>query len=102
MRDSTRILMDERDWWRRVEAGTHHALTDAAHELSDETARTMQYLALLCGALARDAGWGEDEVKVLATTVRERLAYDHGIVTDHVAALLLTGYRGIGDGADRA
>jgi hypothetical protein len=94
--------MDERDWWRRVEEGTHHALTDAAHELSDESARTVQYLALLCGTLARDAGWDEDEVKVLATTVRERVAYDHGIVTDHVAALLLTGYRGIGDGADRA
>jgi hypothetical protein len=102
MRDATRILMDERDWWRRVEEGTHHALTDAGHELSDETARTMQYLALLCGTLARDAGWGEDDVKALATTVRERIADDYGIVTDHVAALLLTGYRGIGDTSAQA
>ena len=102
MRDATRILMDERDWWRRVEEGTHHALTDAAHELSDETARTVQYLALLCGALARDAGWDEDQVKVLAITVRERVAYDYGIVTDHVTALLLTGYHGLGDASDRA
>jgi hypothetical protein len=102
MQDATRLLMDERDWWRRVEEGRHHALTDAAHELSDETARTVQYLALLCGTLARDAGWGEDEVKVLATTVRERVAYDYGIVTDHVAALLLTGYHGLGDASDRA
>jgi hypothetical protein len=94
--------MDERDWWRRVEAGTHYALTDAAHELSDETARTMQYLALLCGTLARDAGWDEDEVKLLASTVRERITYDYGIVTDRVAALLLTGYHGIGDASDRA
>jgi hypothetical protein len=102
MQDATRILMDESDWWRRVEEGTHHALTDAAHELSDETARTMQYLALLCGALARDAGWCEGDVKALATTVRERIAYDHGIVTNHVATLLLTGYRGSGDAPDRA
>ena len=102
MRDATGLLMDEHDWWRRVEEGTHHALTDAAHELSDETARTVQNLALLCGTLARDAGWGEDEVKVLASTVRERITYDYGIVTDHVAALLLTGYRGIGDAPDRA
>jgi hypothetical protein len=85
-----------------IEEGTHHALTDAAHELSDETARTMQYLALLCGTLARDAGWDEDEVKVLATTVRECVAYDDGSGSDHVAALLLTGYHGIGDASDRA
>ena len=102
MRDATGILMDEREWWRRVEDGTHHRLTDAAHELSDEAARTMQYLALLCGTLARDAGWGEDDVEVLAASVRERVAYDYGIITDHVAALLLTGYRGIRDSPDRA
>jgi hypothetical protein len=102
MRDATRILTDERDWWRRVEERTHHALTDAAHELSDEAARTMQYLALLCGTLARDAGWGEDDVEVLAATVRERVAYDYGTITDHVAVLLLTGYREIGDAPDRA
>ena len=52
--------------------------------------------------LAHDAGWDEDEVKVLASTVRERITYDYGIVTDHVAALLLTGYHGLGDASDRA
>ena len=102
MRDATRLLMAERDWWHRVEEGIHHALTVAAHDLSDETARTVQNLALLCGTLARDAGWDEDEVKLLASTVRERITYDYGIVTDHVAALLLTGYHGIGDASDRA
>jgi antitoxin component HigA of HigAB toxin-antitoxin module len=70
--------------------------------VSDETARTNQYLALLCGALTRDAGWDEDQVKVLAITVRERVAYDYGVVTEHVAALLLTGYHGLGDASDRA
>jgi hypothetical protein len=94
--------MSERDWWRRIAEGTHDALTDAAHELSDEAARTMQYLALLCGSLARDAGWREDDVEGLAAAVRERVAYDYGTITDHIATLLRTGYRGSPDAPDRA
>jgi hypothetical protein len=93
MPDETRRLPHERDWWRRVEEGTHGALTAAAHELPDETARALEYLALLCGTLTHDAGWGEEEAKVLAATVHERVGYDLGIITDHVTALLLTGYR---------
>lgn len=94
MRDETRILMGERDWWRRIDDETHDALTDAAHELSDEAARVMQYLALLCGALAHDAEWSEEDIEVLVSTVRERIAYDYGIISNRVESLLLTGYRG--------
>ncbi len=94
MQDATRTLMGERDWWRRVEEDTHHALTDAAHELSDESARTTQYLALLCGALTRDAGYSEDDVTALAASIRERVSYDYGVITDRAASLLLAGYRG--------
>lgn len=99
MQDATHTLMAERDWWRRVDDDLHGALTDVAHELSDEAARTLQYLALLCGALACDAAWGEDEVNALATSIRERVTYDHGIVTDRAAALLRAGYHGTRPGA---
>jgi len=95
MQDSTRRLMDEPEWWRRVGEETHHTLTDTAHELSDETARTLQLLALLCGALTHDAGWSADDVQALIATVGERLPYVPTIITDEVAALLRTGYRGL-------
>lgn len=76
MTDAARILMDERDWWRRIDDEQHGALTEAVHELSDEAARTLQYLALLCGAIARDAGWDEDSAQALAASLRERVACD--------------------------
>jgi hypothetical protein len=94
MQDETHRLVAELDWWRRVKEETGDTLTGAAQELSDEAARTIEYLALLCGTLARDAGWGEDDVQALAASVRERVAYDYGIITDPVAGLLLSAYRG--------
>lgn len=97
MQDATRTLMGERDWWRRVGEERHYALTDAAHELSDESARAMQLLALCCGALTHDAGWGEDDVTALVSAVRERIPYACGVITDHVESLIHAGYRGRGD-----
>jgi hypothetical protein len=95
--NETQILMGQHDWWRRVEDETHGVLTNLAHELSDETARTLEFVALLCGTLARDAGWGESDIKALTTSIRERVPYDIGIITKHVASLVLTGYRGSTD-----
>jgi len=93
MPDEARKLLRDRNWWRRVEDETHLELTGAAHEISDETARALQYLALLCGALTHDAGWGEDEVTALAATIRRRVGYNLNSITNHVALLLLTGHR---------
>ena len=97
MHNETHILMGQHDWWRRVEDEIHAVLTDLAHDLSDETARTLEYLALLCGTLACDAGFDERNVKALTASIRERVAYDRGIITKHVASLVLTGYRGSTD-----
>jgi len=101
MGNTAQALMGDSGWWRRAGDETHHRLTEAAHELSDEAARTIEYLALLCGVVARDAGWDEDDVAALAASVRERVRYDHGIITDHAASLLLAGYRGVGDAPDQ-
>jgi hypothetical protein len=101
VQNETQILIGQQDWWRRVEDETHDALTNLAHELSDETARTLEYLALLCGALALDAGWDESGIKALTASIGERVPYDYGIITKHVVSLVLTGYRG-GSGDHRA
>jgi hypothetical protein len=85
--------MGQHDWWRRVEDETHGVLTNLAHELSDETALVLEYLALLCGALVHDAGWDEHALKALTDSMRERVPYDYGLITTHVASLVLTGYR---------
>ncbi len=100
VRNTAQALSEDSGWWRRAEEETHHALTEAAHELSDEAARTIEYLALLCGALARDAGLDEDNVAALATSVRERVKYDHGIITGHMAPLMRAGYHGAGAAPD--
>lgn len=54
--DETHTLMGNTDWWRRVEEEAYATLTDAAHDLSDEKARILQYVALLCGVIATTAG----------------------------------------------
>ncbi len=102
MGHAAQALMDDSGWWRRADDETHHRLTEAAHELSDEAARTIEYLALLCGVVARDAGWGEDDTAALAGSIRERVRYDHGVITDHAASLLLAGYHGDGDATEQA
>jgi hypothetical protein len=94
MGDETRILLCNDGWWRRFDDEDHGKLTTAAHELSDETARILEYLALLCGALVHDSGWDEDAVRMLIAGIRERVYYCPNIITDPVISLLLTGYRG--------
>jgi hypothetical protein len=93
MANETPILMGQYDWWRRVEDETHGALSNLAHELSDETARLLEYLALLCGTLAYDVGWDARTLSALTDSIREQVRYDSGLITKHVAALVLTGYR---------
>jgi hypothetical protein len=94
VKDETHILLENDGWWRRVDDEDHGKLTSAAHELSDETARMLEYLALLCGTLVHDSGWDEDAVKMLIVGIRERVCYCPDIITDPVATLLLTGYHG--------
>jgi hypothetical protein len=97
MGDETRILLGDDGWWRRFDDEDHGKLTSAAHELSDETARILEYLALLCGTLVHDSGWDEDAVRMLIAGIRERVYYCPDIITGPVNSLLLTGYRGSND-----
>jgi hypothetical protein len=94
MEDKTRILLGNDGWWRSFDDEDHGKLTSAAHELSDETARMLEYLTLLCGALAHDSGWDEDAVRILIAGIRERVYYCPDIIIDPVVSLLLNGYRG--------
>ena len=94
MEDETRILLENDGWWRRVDDEDHGTLTSTAHELSDETARILEYLALLCGTLIHDSGWDEDAVKILIAGIWKCVYYCPDIITDPVISLLLTGYRG--------
>ncbi len=97
MEDETHILMGNDGWWRRVEEAVHDTLTSTAHELPDETARILEYLALLFGALAHDQGLSEDDVRRLVAAIRERVVYCPDIIIDPVVSLVLAGYRGSAD-----
>jgi hypothetical protein len=93
MRKATDAFLGDREWWRLVDEATHYSLTDVAHECSDETARALQYLALLCGTLTRDAGWSEDAVAALAGALNDPSVHTMSMITDQIARLMHAGYQ---------
>jgi hypothetical protein len=93
MREATDALLGDRQWWRLVDEATHYTLTDVAHECSDETARALQYLALLCGTLTRDAGWSEDALAALVDALNDPSVHTLPMITDQVARLMRAGYQ---------
>ncbi len=84
-------LLDERDWWRRVDDEQHGVLCDYMHELSDEGARCVEYLALLCGALAHDRGLSPQDLEGMINGLAKAVYSE--LLAEHVAPLIRAAYQ---------